>query len=255
MVVRTPNMSTKLLLKAYEWANSAHFSLLPGVCVNCKCLSGRRFDLCTDCEQLLATITRPCPSCALPLPPETNPALPCGSCLLHHSPIDRIEAPFAWAEPVSSLVSGFKYEGHLQQGRVLATLLANHLRARYSASALPALLVPVPLHPARLRQRGFNQSVLLARQLGQQLCIPVAADLVSRIARTPPQQGLGAAERKRNLRNAFRVERPQLLRNCHSLALIDDVVTTMSTVQELAEVVCRHGAADMGLHVWALARA
>jgi ComF family protein len=255
MVVRTSYMSTNPLVIVYKWLLSGQFNLLPGVCVVCRAATQRQLDLCRDCQRSFKRHLLPCPGCAMPLPPGAAPNTRCGSCLLHDRGIYRTEAAFAWAEPVSGLISGFKYQGHLQHGRVLGSLLAEQLAGCYQPHELPELLVPVPLHPARLRERGFNQSLLLARQLGAALAIPVASDLVARVARTPPQQGLSAQERRRNLRRAFHVSQTLQLQQFHSIALVDDVVTTMSTTRELARVLRRHGRDDLAIHVWALARA
>lgn len=167
----------------------------------------------------------------------------------------RTVAAFSYSEPVSTLISRFKYQAGLQQGRVLGTLLLDRIRNQYRDQALPNLLIPVPLHPSRLRERGFNQALVLARQLGEELQIPVAQDLLTRVRQTPPQQGLSAKARKRNLRRAFQLHADSEYENYQSLALIDDVVTTMSTVHELERVLrraCRH---ELSVHVWCLARA
>jgi ComF family protein len=165
----------------------------------------------------------------------------------------RTVAAFAYAEPVSALIGSFKYQAALQHGRVLGALLGEHLRDEYRDLPLPALILPVPLHPARLRERGFNQALVLARQLGADLGIPVASEGLGRVRQTPPQQGLSARERKRNLRGAFRVNTEYALPG--SIALVDDVVTTMSTMHELARVIRRAHPAVPDLHVWCLARA
>ncbi len=167
--------------------------------------------------------------------------------------MSRTVAAFAYEEPTSTLIAGFKYRAALQHGRVLGILLAEHLRNAYRDQPLPQLLIPVPLHPGRLRERGFNQALVLARQLGATFSIPVAADLVERARQTPAQQGLSAQERRRNLRGAFRLRSGANLGKLSSVALIDDVVTTMTTTYELARVLRRHGATDV--HVWCLARA
>lgn len=255
MVVRTSYMSTSLLQEVYRWLFSTQFNLLPGVCIVCRAGTQRQLDLCHACECSFLRIHQPCPGCALPLPPGAIPDTRCGACLLDDRGISRTEAAFTWAEPVSGLISGFKYQGQLQHGRVLGSLLADQLACRYPPAKLPEVLVPVPLHPARLRERGFNQSLLLARQLGAALAIPVATDLVARVARTPPQQGLSAKERRRNLRRAFHVSQPARLLQFRSIALVDDVVTTMSTARELGRVLRHHSRDDLALHVWALARA
>lgn len=165
----------------------------------------------------------------------------------------RTVAAFPYAEPASGLIAAFKYRGALQHGRVLAALLAQRLLREYQAEPLPEILVPVPLHPQRLRQRGFNQALVLAQQLGRALGIPVAAQALARVRQTPAQQGLSARERKHNLRGAFTLNAD--LQAYRSLALVDDVVTTMSTVHELARVLRSERDDVPELHVWCLARA
>lgn len=231
------------------------FWLLPGTCVVCRRSSGRQVDLCSACEWRLVRVRSPCTGCGLPLPPEESTGL-CGRCLLQKRRIVRTIAPFAWAEPVSALVAAFKYRDALQHGRVLGELLVMELRRQYAGGPLPDLLIPVPLHKTRLRSRGYNQSLLLARQLGQALGIPVAGDQIVRVLATPPQQGLSARERRRNLRHAFRLGASPVPANCRTIALVDDVVTTMSTVHALARLLqAPQVPQPPTIHVWALARA
>jgi ComF family protein len=142
-------------------------------------------------------------------------------------------------------VAGFSYQE-------LGDLLSARLQEHYRGLELPQLLIPVPLHPARLRERGFNQALVLARQLGRDLQIPVASNALVRIRQTPSQQGLSAKARKRNLRGAFRLQAG--LHELGAVALIDDVVTTMSTMHEIAHTL-RCAYPDLELHVWCLARA
>jgi ComF family protein len=166
----------------------------------------------------------------------------------------RTVAACSYVEPASSLISRFKYQAALQHGAVLGALLLERLRHEYRDVVLPRLLVPVPLHASRLRERGFNQALLLAQQLGAALNIPVAPTLLERVRQTPAQQGLSARERKQNLRGAFRM-RADAVHDYTSIALIDDVVTTMSTVHEVARVLRRAGCGELEIHVWCLARA
>lgn len=254
MVVAAPDMSTRALSEVSKWLEIVQFWLLPGTCVVCRRHSGRPFDLCPNCEGKLVRVQHPCASCGLPLPPDAEDR--CGRCLLQKRRIVRTIAPFAWAEPVSTLVAGYKYRDALQQGRVLAELLLAELQVQYQSDQLPDLLIPVPLHKSRLRARGYNQSLLLARQLGQGLGIPVASEQVVRVLSTPPQQGLSARARRRNLRHAFRMGDMPLPDNCRTIALVDDVVTTMSTVHALARLLQVPQRRQTPLiHVWALARA
>jgi ComF family protein len=189
----------------------------------------------------------------LPLPPGAAASALCGRCLNQPRRPVRTVAAFDYAEPVSSLVAGFKYRAALQHGQILGDLLLEQLRAAYSESGLPQLVVPVPLHPARLRERGFNQAAVLARQLASGLGLPVAPEALRRVLHTPAQQGLSAKARKRNLRGAFRLEMD--LQAYTSIALVDDVVTTMSTMRELARVIHNAHPSRPELHVWCLARA
>lgn len=241
-------------MRVSQWLKNGQFWLLPGVCVVCQRPSDRDADLCARCEPALRPLERPCLTCALPLPAGDYASPRCGRCLGEPARLARTVAAFAYAEPASSLIAGFKYRAALEKGRVLGDLLTERVRAQYGAQPLPQLLVPVPLHPARLRERGFNQALVLARQLGAALHIPVAAEALQRIRHTPSQQGQSARERKRNLRGAFRVNEECPLLECASLALVDDVVTTMSTVRELARVL-RHRHPALTIHAWCLARA
>lgn len=176
----------------------------------------------------------------------------CGRCLGRERRIARTIAAFAYEAPVPDLIAGFKYHGALQHGRVLGDLLLPALRAEYQGAPLPDLLLPVPLHPARLRERGFNQALVLARQLGAALQVPVAAEALVRARHTPAQQGLSAKERKRNLRGAFELRAD--LGKVAAIALVDDVVTTMSTMHEIVRVLWR-ARPQLDVHVWCLARA
>lgn len=119
------------------------------------------------------------------------------------------------------------------------------------APTLPALLIPVPLHRTRLRERGYNQALVLARPLAQALGIPLRHDLLERTKATPPQTGLNAKARRRNLGGAFAIA-PSIALPAH-VALFDDVMTTGATLREATRVLLKAGVARVD--VWALARA
>jgi ComF family protein len=202
--------------------------LLPPRCVLC----GSRgqapcLDLCCGCEA----------SCEAADEPEiAGPA-----------PLRRSCAPFAYAPPLDHLVHALKYRGQLATARVLGTLLADWLSRR----GLPRevdVIVPVPLHPDRHAERGFNQSAELARQLGRRLELPVAESLAVRRRATPPQVGLHLDERRRNLAGAFGAGPAAGLR----VAIVDDVTTTGTTLQELAGVLMQAGARSVD--AWCVAR-
>jgi len=158
-------------------------------------------------------------------------------------------APFRYAHPLDLLEARFKFRGDLAAGRVLAELMIE--RARLEAPSLPATIVAVPLHVSRLRARGYNQALELAKPLARALGIPLDRDLLVRLRATPAQTGLDAAARRRNLRGAFAVAKGRALP--HHVVLVDDVMTTGATLRECARTLRRAGVARVD--AWVLARA
>jgi ComF family protein len=158
-----------------------------------------------------------------------------------------------FAPPVDELIRDLKYRGITPNARVLGVLMAQAVAER--GAPLPRLLVPVPLHDARLRERGFNQAAALARYAGRMLGIPFAARVVRRVRDTPSQTSLSVGERHRNVRGAFAVSsvraRRRLLDAGH-VAVIDDVMTTGSTLAEMKSALLAAGVRQVDL--WAVAR-
>ena len=226
----------------YNWLTFEHFGLFPARCVLCgdPGVAGR--DLCAACERDLPWLETACERCAHPLP---APGL-CGACLRQPPPFAASTAVFHYAEPVTRLIAALKFRGRLAHARLLAELAAVHFA---HIPERPELLIPVPLHPSRLRQRGYNQALELARPLGHRLGIPIDYRLCQRTRATAPQSDLPAKERRRNVRGAFAVNRPLTVAH---VVVFDDVVTTGHTVAELARVLRRAGAARVD--VWCLAR-
>ncbi len=232
-----------------DWLKRVQGLLLPPYCVLCGGAGlPPLLDLCAPCAAELPRNVDACARCAAPLPPGAPAASTCGACLRRPPRFDRAFAPFRYAYPLDHLVRAFKYHGRLAYGRVLATLLAKHLRSQ--AVPLPELIVPVPLHPARQRERGFNQSSELARHLATQLDIALDERSCTRVRPTEDQTRLTAKERRRNLRRAFALERRLRVRH---VAILDDVLTTGSTANELARTLKRAGVKQVS--VWAVARA
>ncbi len=163
-------------------------------------------------------------------------------------------AALRFEPPVDDLIRELKYHGVAANARVLGVLLAESVRER--RVALPRLLVPVPLHPARLRDRGFNQALAIARYAGRMLGVPFARGAVRRVRDTPSQTELDVYARRRNVSGAFAVagRRAQArLTAASHVAVVDDVVTTGSTVQELRRVLLSAGV--QRVDVWAVASA
>jgi ComF family protein len=230
--------------KVYNRLKSGLSWLLSAHCCLCAAPVRHGRELCDSCHADLPWIRAACPRCGEALPDQA-PSVACGRCLRQPQAFDEVLAPLRFAAPVNRLIHAFKFRGDLAAGRLLTELLADAAARRF-----PDLLLPVPLHPRRMRQRGFNQSLEIARQLGRSHRIPVASTLLSRIRDTPPQHTQPAKRRRANIRGAFQVNRE--LSGAH-VALIDDVLTTGHTAAEIAHTLKRAGAARV--EVWVVARA
>jgi ComF family protein len=212
---------------------------LPPACQLCDA-PGAPDALCAGCLADLPWIRSACRRCARPL---SEPG-ECGRCLRRPPPWSAAVVPLAWTFPVDALVSRFKYAGGLQHGWLLGRLLAIACAGRR-----PDALLPVPLHSARLAERGFNQSAELARPVSRQLGVRVLHYACRRVRATPAQAGLPAAQRRRNLAGAF-VASPEV--SGLAIAIVDDVLTTGATATALAAALLAAGARDVEL--WAVAR-
>lgn len=204
-------------------------------------------DLCAGCSSDLPRNRSACVRCALPLDPTTPLGVLCGRCQRRPPPFDLCVTAFRYEAAVPSLVAGVKFRGRLQLARLLGQCLAETIRE--SDLARPDSLIPVPLHPERLRARGYNQALEIARTVGRELAVPVDTHCCARVRATPPQTGLDDKTRRRNLRGAFVAIPPLPGRH---LTILDDVVTTGSTVVELSRVL--RGAGAKRVDVWAVAR-
>ncbi|MCO6058762.1 ComF family protein [Pseudomonas sp. MOB-449] len=206
---------------------------------------GGTLPICAGCEAEMPWLFGHCAICALPLP---TLDLPCGDCLKRPPPFDRVEVPWRYGFPVDSLITRFKHQGRWPLGRLLGGMLARHLdHAFRDGLPRPDALLPVPLAPPRLRQRGFNQAQMLARWLSDELQLPLQDGWLKRVEDGPPQQGLDAAARRRNLRRAFALDERAELRGLH-LAIVDDVLTTGTTAHVLARLLKRAGAARVDIY-------
>jgi ComF family protein len=232
--------------KVDGWARRVLRTLLPLRCLLCGAGGARGRDLCDGCARDIPQNDVRCPRCALPL---KSPAPLCGECIERDPPFASAWVPFRYTHPLDLLEARFKFRGDLAAGRVLAELMIE--RAGIDAPARPDLIVAVPLHIARLRERGYNQALELARPLARALGVPIDRDLMIRTRATPAQTGLDAASRRRNVRGAFAVRTGRPL-PAH-VALFDDVMTTGATLREGVRALRRAGVARVD--IWALARA
>ncbi|MDE2366210.1 MAG: ComF family protein [Betaproteobacteria bacterium] len=206
------------------------------------CGAESRDDFCDPCRHDLPHLTRDhCMVCTLPL---TGSRI-CGACLANPPAFDRSVAALEYAFPVDALLHALKYQANLAMARVLADLLA----ARIDPVDLPDRIVPMPLHSARLHERGFNQALEIARRVSKKTGVALLPDVCQRVRDTPSQTGLPWKEREQNIRGAFTCETS--LEGKH-IAVLDDVMTTGSTLNELAKVLRKRGATRVS--GWIVAR-
>lgn len=169
----------------------------------------------------------------------------CGDCLRDPPLLAQTRAVFVYGFPLDRLVPRFKFHRDLAAGRLMADLMAGAL----ASAPRPDALVPVPLHARRIRQRGYDQALELARPLAATLALPLRADLLQRIRATAAQSELDAGQRQRNLARAFAVPEQAALPD--HVALVDDVMTTGASVREAAAALRAAGAAQVTVLVLA----
>lgn len=236
-----------MLATIVRWIDHCADALLAPACGLCgmEAADGR---LCRDCSALLEPSGTACARCAEPLP---MAEMLCGKCLKHAPAFDAAHAGFIYRAPFDHLVQRLKFNDALAVGRVLTPIwsasLAAHLHAR--GGDAPQALIPIPLHRRRLRQRGYNQALELARDLGSAFELPVLAEGLIRSKPTAPMPGLDLLARRRNIRGAFAAGAAALPER---VALIDDVMTTGATLNEAAKTLKRAGV--RWVEVWVLAR-
>lgn len=216
---------------------------MTGPCLLCADEAALAFGLCRGCDGDLPVIAAACARCGIPL---SRAGLVCAECLQRPPAFSRCYAPFHYRDPISARIRALKFAGDLPAARELATWMW----MRRPERAMPEALIPVPLHRRRLVERGFNQSLELARHLGEWACVPVLGERCVRLAHTAAQSGLDARHRRRNVRGVFEA---RALGGLRHVAIVDDVITTGSTVSEFARTLRRQGVEDV--EVWAVARA
>jgi len=234
------------VLSANNWPNIIQQWLYPPTCLLCENPGYRHYDLCFDCHDALPFNNNACPCCGLSLPPHNTEQL-CGQCLAKHPSFDSTLALLSYQEPVRHLVRSLKYKSNYASARLLGSLIADKLSTR---TDLPQLIIPVPLHPSRYRERGFNQAIEIARPISKALKIPLGLNQCVRIRKTTAQSELPARQRAKNIKRAFEV---RMKIPANHIAILDDVVTTSATVAELAKTIRASGV--LKIEVWACARA
>lgn len=219
--------------------------LLPARCLLCDGPGSEGLDLCQACRAQLPWNSSACRRCGLPL--ADLGAQDCGACRLSPPPFARVQSPFCYRYPVDRLLPRFKFHGDLAAGALLAALMSWSI----DPEDRPLALVPVPLHRSRLRMRGYDQALELARALARAGAPPVLANVLHRHRPTRAQSQLGAEARRGNVHAAFALRAGARL-PAH-VALVDDVMTTGATTAECARVLMAGGV--QRVDVWTIARA
>ncbi len=229
------------------WCRQALRFVLPVDCVGCGLLLGSDpvpF-FCRGCWERIAPLKGPaCARCDQPFVSHAatsfTPDHQCQHCLERPPAYDRAWTLFPYLPPLQDAICAFKYRGKYALAKPLASLMIHALPPTLEAD----VILPVPLHPSRLRAREYNQSLLFADRIGRHLRTPVWPSALVRLLATDPQTTLSRQERLRNLRQAFSVRQPEAVAGKRVL-LIDDVYTTGTTVNECAKVLKKAGAASV----------
>lgn len=228
--------------------------LFPPLCHLCKepVPEAGPLHLCESCLGAMTPIDSPlCPVCGVPHGTEGGIDHLCGSCLLARPPLDGARGALLYEGPIRELIHRHKYGRKVHLRRPLALLAIGQLTP-FVSSVAPDVMVPVPLHRSRLRERGFNQAVLMGAVLAREWRLPLLRDTLRRVRPTVAQVTLSASERHSNVRGAFAVASPERIAGRRVL-LLDDVSTTGSTLAECARVLKGAGAAAVFAATVALA--
>lgn len=235
-----------VFLQSLSKAWRACADAVPGQCAIC--FSWGRSRVCNPCLSRFATPTWRCQRCALRVPDGVSV---CGACIKKPPFFDAAFASVDYGHPWDQLIARFKFNSALDLSGAFADLMVQtHLA---SQTAPPDCLLPVPLSAQRLRERGYNQAWELARRAGRQLQVKADARWLLRVKDTPHQLAFPPAKRAANVRGAFAVEPTRLgeLRG-KRVTVVDDVMTTGATANEIAAVLRQAGATEV--HFWVIAR-
>jgi ComF family protein len=218
---------------------------LPARCGGCGTIVDEVDSFCADCWRKLEFLgTAGCARCGLPL--KATDAETCAACLAKPPRLDRIRAAVAYDDISCSIALRLKYGRKV----ALARTMSRFMHPLIGDLGPEAVLVPVPLHRTRLWNRGFNQSVIVAKDLSRRTGLPVAVDALVRVRATPSLKGLSLRQRRRTVAGAFRASPGAELRG-RTVVLVDDVLTTGSTANACARALKKAGAARVDLVSWA----
>ncbi len=217
---------------------------IPTRCALCNCFCTN--SVCEQCQTQFKRNTSCCSICADPMETiditestEKN-KLVCGQCLTSSPPFETTISPYIYTDGIRSLVHQFKYSGDLNLANFFATSLAEHLSKHFGDIKRPDLIIPIPLHKRRLKQRGYNQAQLLANALSKVLSIPCLSHSLIRTKPTVSQTGLNKALRLKNIKGAFKLATNSADLNQYShIMIVDDVITTGVTINEAGKLAAK----------------
>lgn len=219
-------------------------AILKQRCILCSSYQGTALGLCEPCLQALPWHqSLQCPQCGL-----VSSGQICGSCLAAPPSFDATHAVFTYDFPLDKLLQQYKYRETLQLSKTFSVLLEQKLKASQMDRKID-LVIPMPMHHKRLQERGFNQALEIARQLSNTTGLPLDYAACQRVKLTPPQASLPLKERSKNIRGAFHCGTDLQGLN---VVLIDDVMTTGASLDELAKTLKQAGAAHV--ECWVIAR-
>ncbi len=224
--------------------------LFPHICSICGETTTEDIDLCALCKHSLPWLEERCFRCGLFIDAGVD-SVYCQYCITSPPSFDRLCALFSYDPPVTRLIAGLKFGGKLANGRVLGELLAEQVELSwYKNRSKPEVILPVPLHSSRLRSRGFNQALELLWPLKKYSNIPILYNVCLRVRKTPSQLQFNKGRRIRNMNKAFQLVTPLPYEH---VAIMDDVVTTGSTVKAMAKMLKDSGIQTVD--IWCICRA
>ena len=225
--------------------------LFSSSCVLCGGSVAQSISLCESCQADLPAITHACKQCGIPLNDVGNIAevSVCGQCIQHPPVVDYTLSLFYYEKPIDYLISQMKFQQQLACAAILGELLKIRI-LELPELDLPDAILPIPLHNRRLIKRGFNQSLEISLAIAKEKQLPILLNTVKRSKDTLAQTHLSKNDRRRNIKGCFEV---LAIQPYSHIVLIDDVVTTGATTDELAKILKNAGVKRVG--VWSIARA
>ncbi|MCF7969848.1 MAG: ComF family protein [Methylococcaceae bacterium] len=230
-----------------NWFDIIQYSLLSTSCILCNKPGMQHIDLCAACYDALEKMEDQCYCCAKPFAVRSLTPRLCGQCQKNPPAFNKTYSPFIHQGAIRYLINQLKFNGAYKNSRLLGLLLADYLGKN---AELPELIIPVPLHTNRYKQRGFNQTHEIAKTIAKELNLAIDISSCRRIKNTPHQISLTAKQRRKNIKNAFQITK---LPKVNHIAILDDVMTTGATANELARLL--KSAGINRVDVWLCARA